>query len=95
MEIVNVITVVLSGFVGFAKKLGEPMEIWELSVAPIWVIIAALLFICAMVSQLKPRTKHGETLVIAWASALSSPFVIAVLLGLLLMLPGFQVVQPK
>ena len=91
----DIVTAFLSELVGFAKKLGEPMQIWEFNVVPIWVIIAALLFICAMVSQLKPRTKHGETLVIAWASALSSPFVIAVLLGLLLMLPGFQVVQPK
>ena len=91
----DVITVVLAGFVSFAKKLGEPMEIWEFSVAPIWVVIAALLFICAMVSRLKPRTKHGETLVIAWAGALSVLFVVAVLLGLFLMLPGYQVMQPK
>ena len=86
---------VLAGFVGFAKKLGEPMEIWEFNVAPIWVVIVALLFICAMVSRLKPSTKHGETLVIAWASALSVLLVAAVLLGLFLMLPGYQVVLPK
>lgn len=91
----DVITAVLVEFVGLAKKLGEPMEIWEFNVVPIWVVIAALLFICLMVSRLKPRTKHGETLVIVWAGVLSVLFVAVVILGLFLMLPGYQVVQSK
>jgi hypothetical protein len=92
---VDIVTAFLVGLVGFAKKLGEPTEVWGMSIVPFWPLLVCLVFILLMMGRLNPQTKHGGTLVIAWMAALIQLPVIVMLLAAFLMIMGYPVGPPK
>ena len=91
----NVALDILTGFVTFAKSLGEPTRIWQFEVIPFWVLVFDVLFLILLVSRLHPQTDHGIKLVVGWFSVLLAPVVVVLLIAALFFFPAFTMGTPK
>ena len=86
---------VLAGFIGFAKKLGEPLRFEKVDIVPFWPILAIFVLLLWMVSLLQPRTVHGIRMVVGWTCVLALPVIVTLLIAAFLMITGYPVGPPK